>query len=81
MMSPEMTSSTCRFCCRPADTTCAIGASVVSRSSSRTWPPAAALEATLAWVDWFNVRRLFSPIGDIPPTEYKAPYYAQAAVA
>ena len=56
-------------------------ASVVSRSSPRTWPPAAALEATLAWVDWFNVRWLFSPIDDIPPAEYKAPYYAQAAVA
>ncbi len=23
--------------------------------------------ATLAWVDWFNTRRLLEPIGDIPP--------------
>jgi len=23
--------------------------------------------ATLEWVDWFNNRRLFGPIGDIPP--------------
>ncbi len=25
--------------------------------------------ATLDWVDWFNTRRLFGPIGDIPPAE------------
>jgi transposase InsO family protein len=37
--------------------------------------------ATLAWVDWFNSRRLLGPIGDIPPAEYEAHYYAQAAVA
>ncbi len=23
--------------------------------------------ATLKWVDWFNHRRLFEPIGDMPP--------------
>jgi len=32
--------------------------------------------ATLAWVDWFNNRRLFGPIGDIPPAEFEAMYYA-----
>ncbi|MEO7295035.1 MAG: IS3 family transposase [Candidatus Limnocylindria bacterium] len=37
--------------------------------------------ATLAWVDWFNMRRLLGPIGDVPPAEYEAQYYAQAAVA
>jgi putative transposase len=37
--------------------------------------------ATLVWVDWFNTRRLLGPIGDIPPAEYEAQYYAQAAVA
>jgi putative transposase len=37
--------------------------------------------ATLAWVDWFNTRRLLEPIGYIPPAEYEARYYAQAAVA
>ena len=37
--------------------------------------------ATLDWVDWFNHRRLFEPIGDIPPAEYEARYYEQAAVA
>jgi transposase InsO family protein len=37
--------------------------------------------ATLDWVDWFNHRRLLEPIGDIPPAEYEARYYAQAAVA
>jgi len=30
---------------------------------------------TLKWVDWFNNRRLFEPIGDIPPTEFEALYY------
>jgi transposase InsO family protein len=37
--------------------------------------------ATLAWVDWFNTRRLFEPIGYVPPAEYEARYYEQAAVA
>ena len=37
--------------------------------------------ATLTWVDWFNHRRLFGPIGDMPPVEYEARYYEQAAVA
>jgi transposase InsO family protein len=33
--------------------------------------------ATLAWVDWFNTRRLLEPIGYVPPTEYEARYYEQ----
>lgn len=33
--------------------------------------------ATLAWVDWFNTRRLLGPIGHIPPVEAEAKYYAQ----
>jgi putative transposase len=37
--------------------------------------------ATLAWVDWFNTRRLLEPIGYIPPAEYEARYCQQAAVA
>jgi putative transposase len=37
--------------------------------------------ATLDWVDWFNHRRLLEPIGDVPPAEYEARYYEQAAVA
>jgi transposase InsO family protein len=28
--------------------------------------------ATLEWVDWFNHRRLFGPIGYLPPAEYEA---------
>ena len=32
------------------------------------------------WVDWFNTRRLLGPLGDIPPAEFKAQCYAQAAV-
>ena len=37
--------------------------------------------ATLAWVDWFNTRRLLAPIGYVPPAEFEAHYYEQAAVA
>jgi putative transposase len=46
------------------------------------WRTIEAVEfATLAWVDWFNRRRLLEPIGDVPPAEYEAHYYEQAAVA
>lgn len=31
---------------------------------------------TAGWVDWFNARRLHSRLGDIPPDEYEAGYYA-----
>ncbi len=30
--------------------------------------------ATLEWIDWFNNRRLFGPIGNIPPAEFEALY-------
>ena len=33
--------------------------------------------ATLEWVDWFNKRRLLEPLGNIPPAEAEAAYYAQ----
>jgi putative transposase len=33
--------------------------------------------ATLEWVDWFNNRRLLEPIGNLPPAEAEAAYYAQ----
>ena len=46
------------------------------------WRTLEAVEfATLTWVDWFNTRRLLRPLGDIPPAEFEAQYYAQAAVA
>jgi putative transposase len=46
------------------------------------WRTLEAVEfATLAWVDWFNHRRLLGPIGFVPPAEYEARYYEQAAVA
>lgn len=32
--------------------------------------------ATLEWVDWFNNRRLLEPIGNIPPAEAEASFYA-----
>jgi len=31
--------------------------------------------ATLEWVDWFNHRRLFQPIGNIPPVEFEQLYH------
>jgi len=34
--------------------------------------------ATLEWVDWFSHRRLLEPIGNVPPAEAEARYYAQA---
>ncbi len=33
--------------------------------------------ATLTWVDWFNHRRLFEPIGNVPPAELENEYYQQ----
>jgi transposase InsO family protein len=33
--------------------------------------------ATLEWVDWFNHRRLLSSIGDVPPAEFEARFYAR----
>lgn len=43
----------------------------------RSWPTAAAVEmATLRWVDWYNNKRLFGPLGYIPPAEAEANYYA-----
>ncbi|MFV0432849.1 MAG: integrase core domain-containing protein, partial [Leucobacter sp.] len=31
---------------------------------------------TAGWVDWYNTRRLHSTIGDVPPEEFEARYYA-----
>jgi putative transposase len=33
--------------------------------------------ATLEWVDWFNNRRLFGPIGYVPPAEFEERYYQE----
>jgi hypothetical protein len=35
--------------------------------------------ATLDWVDWFNNRRLFGPIGNVPSAEFEAVYYGNNA--
>jgi putative transposase len=43
------------------------------------WRSCEAVEfATLEWVDWFNHRRLLEPIGNVPPAEAEARYYAQS---
>ena len=45
------------------------------------WRSCEAVEfATLEWVDWFNHRRLFEPIGNVPPAEAEARYYDQMEV-
>ncbi|GIT82218.1 putative transposase for insertion sequence element IS986/IS6110 [Leifsonia sp. LS1] len=31
---------------------------------------------TAEWVDWYNSRRLHSTLGDVPPDEFEASYYA-----
>ena len=50
-------------------------AEVIHRRSP--WRSFEAVEyATLEWVDWFNNRRLLEPIGNIPPAEAEANYYA-----
>ncbi len=36
--------------------------------------------ATLEYIDWWNMRRLHTEIGDIPPAEKEAMYYAEAAL-
>jgi putative transposase len=34
--------------------------------------------STLAYVEWFNNRRLHSELGDVPPAEYEHDYYARS---
>jgi putative transposase len=42
----------------------------------RPWRSRDAVEiATLEWIDWFNNRRLYQAIGNIPPAEAEANYY------
>ena len=51
-------------------------AEVIHRRSP--WRSFEAVEfATLEWVAWFNSRRRLEPIGNIPPAEAEAAYYAQ----
>jgi transposase InsO family protein len=33
--------------------------------------------ATMAWVDWYNNRRLHGSIGMIPPVEYETVHYSK----
>lgn len=47
---------------------------VIRRQGS--WRHVEAVEfATLAWIDWFNTRRLLEPIGYVPPSEFEDAYY------
>ncbi len=50
-------------------------AEVIDRQG--TWHRLKVVEfAMLGWVDWFNHRRLLEPIGDMPPAEAEANFYA-----
>jgi len=50
-------------------------AEVIHRQTS--WRTKSEVEyATLKWVDWFNNQRLLGPIGNMPPKEAEARYYA-----
>ncbi len=50
-------------------------------SSNGPWRNREEVEfATLEWVDWFNNRRLFEPIGSIPPIEFEQLYYERQEV-
>ena len=43
----------------------------------RSWRSREEVEwETLGWVDWYNNRRLLGSIGNIPPVEAEAAYYA-----
>ena len=37
--------------------------------------------ATLEWVSWYNNRRLFGPLGHVPPIEFEEAYYRQVEEA
>jgi putative transposase len=44
------------------------------------WRHVEAVEfATLAWLDWFNTRRLLAPLEHVPPGEYERAYYERHA--
>lgn len=35
---------------------------------------------SLAWVDWFNNRRLLAPLGYMPPAEFESMYYSRKSI-
>ena len=37
-------------------------------------------EITFSWVQWYNAERLHSYLGNIPPEEFEANYYAESDV-
>jgi transposase InsO family protein len=49
--------------------------------ADRVWRTSAQLElATVAYVGWFNHRRLHSSIGNRPPVEHEREYWARLAL-
>ena len=50
---------------------------VFGPDTPRPWDDVDELElATLSWVHWFNHDRLHGYLGDVPPTEFEAAFYA-----
>jgi transposase InsO family protein len=49
----------------------------LGRSLAAPWRSFEQIElATARWVDWYDSHRLHSSIGDVPPAEFEAAYYA-----
>jgi putative transposase len=54
-----------------------IGLYKAERMNRQSWKTTEEVEiATLEYIDWFNHRRLHGSMGDIPPAEFEAAYYA-----
>jgi len=52
---------------------------VRGRAHSGPWKTLEQLElATLTWVHWHNTQRLHGYLGDVPPAEFEATFYAEA---
>ena len=48
----------------------------------RPWRSFEQLElATARWVEWYNIRRLHTSIGDLPPAEFESTYYREHAAS
>jgi len=58
-----------------AETVIGLYKTEVIRRRRGPWRNIDAVEyATLEWVDWFNRRRLFGPLGYVPPSEFEEAY-------
>jgi transposase InsO family protein len=58
-----------------ADTTIGLSKTEIIHRRGPWRSPDAVEYAMVKWVDWFNHRQLFEPIGHMPPAEREAMYY------